>query len=131
MREVNLVVIHCSDSSNPKHDNIETIRKWHVEERGWTDVGYHYFVKSDGTVQRGRSEKDIGAHVSGHNARSIGICLHGRDGFTDAQLRALKTLVRSICKRYKLDIETQVKGHKDLQPNKTCPNFNVQEHICK
>lgn len=127
MREINLVVIHCSDSDNPKHDNIETVRKWHVEERGWSDIGYHYFIQSNGNVYRGRNESVIGSHVRGHNARSIGICLSGSKLFTDAQFRALKTLVTAICKKYKLDIKTQVKGHKDLQPGKTCPNFNIKD----
>lgn len=129
MREVNLVVIHCSDSDNPKHDNIETIRKWHTEERGWSDVGYHYFIDKAGVVFRGRDEAVVGAHVAGHNARSIGVCVSGRDRFTDAQFRALRQLVSGICRRYKLDTKTQVKGHKDLQPAKTCPNFDVQEKL--
>lgn len=129
MRKVNLVVVHCSDSDNPKHDNIETIRAWHMGERGWSDVGYHYFIQSSGNVQRGRSEGISGAHVAGHNARSIGICLHGRDRFTDAQFRALKELVAGICRRYGLDIKTQVKGHRDLQPAKTCPNFEIKDYL--
>ncbi len=129
MREVNLVVIHCSDSDIQAYDNIETIRKWHIEERGWSDIGYHYFIDKRGSVHRGRDEATVGAHVAGHNARSIGICLSGRKQFTDAQFRALKELLVSICKRYNLDIKTQVKGHRDLQPAKTCPNFEVQDLI--
>lgn len=127
-RQVNLVVVHCSDSDNPKHDNIETVRTWH-KEKGWNDIGYHYFIDRAGVVFRGRSEDTIGAHVAGHNARSIGVCLSGRDTFTDAQFRTLKELVGGICRHYKLDMKTQVKGHRDLQPAKTCPNFEVQEKL--
>ncbi len=128
-REVNLVVIHCSDSDNPAHDNIETIKKWHVEERGFSDVGYHYFINQSGDVFPGRSEDTVGAHVAGFNSGSIGICLSGRQSFTGAQFRALKELVADICAGYGLDPKTQVKGHRDLNPGKTCPNFEIQEKL--
>jgi hypothetical protein len=151
MRKIDLVVVHCSDSDVPAHDNIETVRKWHTLPKmpesvkkdiasgklpksetykygnGWSDIGYQYFIDKSGVVHRGRSEATVGAHVSGHNARSIGVCVSGRERFTDAQFRALKELLKDICTRHKLDIKTQVKGHRDLQPAKTCPNFEIKD----
>lgn len=128
MRVIDKIIIHCSDSDNPKHDNVETIRAWHIE-RGFTDIGYHYFISKDGIVHAGRDESTVGAHVAGHNSQSIGICLSGRNGFTGSQFRALKDLVNDLCVGYGLDVKTQVKGHRDLQPGKTCPNFEVQEKL--
>ena len=100
-RLINLIVLHCSDSDHPHHDNVETIRKWHTE-RGFTgpdgvegtedDIGYHFVITKDGTVHAGRPVEAVGAHVHGHNANSIGICLTGktRSQFTPAQFRSLR-----------------------------------------
>lgn len=123
-RRIHCLIIHCSDSDIPAHDNIETIRKWHVEERGFTDVGYNYFVDKRGNVSPGRTEETVGAHCRGHNSGSIGICLSGRHDFTGDQFRALEALCRDICKRYDLE-KTQILAHADLDKNKTCPNFDV------
>ena len=85
-RHVDRVFLHCSASDDPDHDDIETIRRWHVDERGWSDVGYHYFIRSDGTLQEGRPLERIPAAQAGHNAghrrdlpaRAGGRELHGR-----------------------------------------------------
>ena len=123
MRLINLVVCHCSDSDIPAHDNIDTIRKWH-HERGWKDIGYHYFINKAGDVFPGRPEEDIGAHVKGHNSRSIGICLSGRNKFTDEQFRSLERICLDIVKRYGLS-KLDILAHHDLDALKTCPNFDL------
>lgn len=130
MRKINLIVVHCSDSDIPAHDNVETVRRWHVQERGFSDIGYHYFIDKGGHVYPGRTEDTIGAHVKGHNSRSIGICLSGRTEFTDDQFQALEVLLKDICHRYSLE-KKDILGHRDLQPAKTCPNFDVHEKISK
>lgn len=130
MRVINLIVIHCSDSDAVSHDNIETIRGWHVNERGWKDIGYQYFIDKRGVVFPGRPEESIGAHVSGHNARSIGICLSGRTGFTSNQFSSLEGIVKDLCKRYGLD-KSDIVGHCDLDNHKTCPNFDVHALVSK
>lgn len=127
MRVINLVVIHCSDSDIPSHDNIDTIRKWH-HERGWKDIGYHYFIDKTGNVYTGRLEEHIGAHVKGYNSRSIGICLSGRDKFTDEQFRSLERLSLDILKRYGLS-KLDVLAHCDLDAFKTCPNFDLESLV--
>ena len=77
------VFIHCSASDNPKHDDVDVIRKWHVDEppygRGWSDIGYHYFIKKDGTLEIGRSLERTPAAQRGYNRGSFAICLHGLD----------------------------------------------------
>lgn len=112
-----IAIIHCSDSDIPAHDSIDVIRKWHTEERGWNDVGYHWFIQSDGTIQKGRSMKQYGAHCKGYND-CVGICLHGRENFTWAQYIALGELIEELeC--------TEVYGHYEFS-EKTCPNFDVE-----
>jgi len=129
MRQINLVVVHCSDSDNFDHDNISAIKQWHLA-RKFTDVGYHYFIQKDGTVQKGRDESVIGAHVKDHNAHSIGICLSGRNGFHDEQFESLKKLLTEMIRKYNLQW-SDVVGHRELTKNKTCPNFDIHSYTSK
>ena len=52
-RAVDRVFLHCSASDRLEHDDIEVIRDWHVNGNGWSDVGYHFFIRKDGTVEDG------------------------------------------------------------------------------
>ena len=64
----------------------------------------------------------VGSHAEGHNARSLGICLIGKDKFTPAQWNSLKALVGGLVKEF----SCPVKGHYEVATNgKTCPNFSV------
>lgn len=123
-RKIHWIICHCSDSDVPTHDNIDTIKDWHVNQNGWSDVGYHYFLRKDGTVEIGRPEDKIGSHVKGHNSNSIGICMSGKKDFTEAQFRALEVLLIDICGRHNLE-KKDILGHCDLNGNKTCPNFDL------
>lgn len=100
-----------------------------------TSVGYHFVIYTTGTVVTGRHLDEVGAHVQGHNANSIGICLIGTDAFTAAQWEALGKLVDGLRKTYPA---ARVCGHRDLSPDKngdgkitsnewlkTCPGFDV------
>ena len=106
MREINKIIIHCSDS---EFGSKKLIDKWH-KERGWDGCGYHYVITNgiddymvkynknhDGLVQEGRPIEKMGAHVKGHNKDSIGICLIGKSNFTPAQLYvSLPQLLRDL-----------------------------------
>ena len=125
MRKIVSVVLHCSDSDIPRHDNIATIDDWH-RARGWSKVGYHWFVRRDGTVERGRDEAEVGAHAKNHNKGSIGVCLSGKT-FSSAhtpQFTAAVKLVEEILSRHKLTW-ANVMLHRDLDRGKTCPNFTL------
>jgi N-acetyl-anhydromuramyl-L-alanine amidase AmpD len=130
MRFLDLIVVHCSDTPSERTVTVDDIRKWHVEERGWDDIGYHYVIYQDGSVHKGRALDVPGAHVSGHNTHSIGICLiggwKGSDDYSDLQLRSLSELISSL-KVSLPDSSLQVKGHCDLDSGKTCPNFDVSD----
>ena len=124
MRKINCIIVHCSDSDIPDHDNIETIRNWHVKERNFSDVGYHYFIQKNGTVEPGREEHRVGAHCQGSNSNSIGICLSGKNEFTKDQFKSLELLLIEICGKYDLE-KKDILGHCDLNKGKSCPNFDL------
>lgn len=110
---------------------VEEIRLWHTRDNGWKDIGYHWVIRRDGTVEAGRAEDVVGAHASGHNHDSIGICLVGgmradRKGvdfnFTAAQVLSLLKLVDEIEERYGPLVKV---GHRDVAPAKECPGLDV------
>jgi len=115
------MIIHCSDSDVPEHDNIEAIRRWHVDERGWKDVGYHFFIRKDGSIEKGRDVRIAGAHCKGHNHDSVGICLSGKKEFTLDQYIALGALMQIIHIEYG---PMDVYPHNHYDSGKTCPNFD-------
>lgn len=143
MRRINKIIIHCSASDDPAHDNLEVIKDLHTSPpskvfkwgkyttngRGWVDVGYHFFISKNGVLFNGRSEDIIGAHVRGHNRDSIGICLSGERGLPTAeQEKTLESICKDLCKRYALS-KMDIIGHNDLDNKKTCPNFDVHELV--
>lgn len=86
MRKINDLIVHCAATYDTMDIGVKEIRKVHVDENGWKDIGYHFVIRRDGTVEKGRDVSVIGAHVLNHNANSIGICLAGglskKDGKT-------------------------------------------------
>lgn len=122
MREIKKHIIHCSDSI---YGDVNSIRRYHMN-KGWRDVGYHFVIKQDGTIEIGRPIEIMGAHCKGHNKNSIGTCLIGRNVFTKEQFNSLQKLHKSLEKIFgKLPAEPHNK-YTDL---KTCPNFNVNNVI--
>ncbi len=124
------IIIHCSATPEGRDVDIETVRGWH-KGRGWRDVGYHYFVKLDGTVQVGRKETDSGAHTIGHN-NDIGVCYAGgmnidmtkpMDTRTEEQKQAIIDVIKDIKTRYP---DAKVYGHRDFSA-KACPSFDAKE----
>lgn len=131
VREVLKVVVHCSDSPDDRDIGLTEIDSWHKERFTGVNIegqqiycGYHYIIRRDGTVEVGRPEFYAGAHVNGHNRDSIGICWIGRKEITPEQTGMLINLIRNICLRYALT-SSNVFGHTELNPSKTCPNINM------
>jgi N-acetyl-anhydromuramyl-L-alanine amidase AmpD len=119
-RTINKIIIHVADTPESMDIGVNEIRSWHTA-KGWNDVGYHYVIRRDGTIEVGRQESKIGAHCRGYNWESIGICMVGRNMFTDIQWDSLAKLVKSLDGRY----GATVHGHRDFDKHKTCPNFDV------
>ena len=120
--KITKVVVHCSDTPNGRETSAEDIHRWH-RERGWDGIGYHHVIKLNGEIEAGRPRFWQGAHADPFNKDSIGVCLVGRDEFTADQMRALEGLILSYKAEYS---DAQVLGHNDLNPHKTCPNFDVK-----
>ncbi len=146
MRPINLIVVHCSATPANRDIGVAEIRAMH-KQRGFNDIGYHHVVRRDGRVEVGRSEAVAGAHVVGHNAKSIGVCLVGgvkpdmtaETNFTPAQHAALEQLLRQLKARF---TGARICGHRDLSPDrngngkvergewvKDCPTFDVAEWL--
>lgn len=125
-RPVDRVFLHCSASDHAHHDDVEVMRRWHVDGNGWSDVGYHLFIRKDGTVQDGRPLERIPAAQAGHNTGSIAICLHGLalENFTTAQYDAVIALSREIQAAYAGMVTFH--GHCEVA-NKACPVFPYRE----
>ena len=105
-----------------KYINAMDIHKMHLQF-GWEGIGYHKVILRSGKIENGRPEYWIGAHVKGKNNISLGVCLIGRDNFTNSQYLSLEKILKS----WKLNFpEAKILGHCDTgDTNKTCPNFDV------
>ena len=139
------IIIHCSLSN---YGNTDIIRKWHMNERKWSSIGYHYIIKNgyetssdlrnerydedmNGVIENSLSPNIRGIHCKGQNTNSIGICLIGgtlketRTYFTGEQLDTLILKVIELMTEYNIDIE-KVYPHTKFSSYKTCPNFDVE-----
>ena len=118
---IDKIIIHCSDTPNGRHTTAEDIHRWHLE-RNWSGIGYHYVIRVDNTLDFGRPDYWQGAHASGHNKDSIGICLVGRDEYNEDQWRILSDLLRKKLIQYP---GAKIIGHNEVS-TKSCPGFDVQ-----
>jgi N-acetylmuramoyl-L-alanine amidase len=127
------IAIHCSASATQDFSAAD-INRWHLKE-GWACIGYHYVIKRDGTLEEGRHEQQIGAHVSGYNHNSLGICMVGgvnKEGkpfnnFTDEQFKTLELLLKHLKPKYP---KAKIQGHNEFpKVAKACPSFPVQEWL--
>ncbi|MCE2516458.1 MAG: N-acetylmuramoyl-L-alanine amidase [Alphaproteobacteria bacterium] len=120
---INYLVVHCSDTPDDEFLTAADIHQMHLGF-GWHGVGYHRVICRDGTLEMGRPDYWVGAHVYEHNQESLGVCLIGRHDFTDAQMNALETLLKDWTARYP---DAEIRGHCDFDnTTKTCPNFDAR-----
>lgn len=130
------IAIHCS-ATGPKQDfGAADIDKWH-RAKGWKCIGYHYVIRRNGTVEEGREEATIGAHVENWNSVSIGVCMVGGvdandpkkavNNFTPEQFASLKQLLVDLKIRYPSAI---IQGHRDFpKVAKACPCYDVKSWL--
>ena len=123
--------MHCSATPEGRDVKTETIKDWHVNGNHWKDIGYHYVIELDGSIHKGRDENVIGAHCSGQNANSIGICYVGgvakdgktpKDTRTDAQKHSLLELLKELKAKY---TNATIHGHREFAA-KACPSFDAK-----
>jgi N-acetylmuramoyl-L-alanine amidase len=123
--KTNKLIIHCADTPAGMDIGAAEIRRWHVQDNKWADIGYHYVVRRNGTVEKGRDDLTPGAHTRGHNHDSLGICLvGGKPGpnFTSRQWVTLAGLIATLKAQHPGAV---VKGHRDYDSGKDCPGFDV------
>lgn len=128
MKPITEIIIHCSATREGADYHASDIDRWH-KQRGFKRIGYHYVIDLDGTIEGGRPENEIGAHCTGHNSNSIGVCYIGglsadgkpKDTRTDAQKRSLQQLLRMLVKKYP---QATIHSHRDFA-NKACPSFDA------
>ena len=124
-----MIVLHCSGIMPNQHQDIKDVDAYH-KSKGWNGVGYHFYVRRDGTVEYGRRLDEVGAHVVNHNKHSIGICYEGgldsageaADTRTPEQVRALREIVERMHAYFPHAV---IVGHHDLNPTKPCPCFDA------
>lgn len=132
--DIKYIVVHCSASPPNVFVDASVIDSWH-RKRGFLRIGYHFVILTTGEVQVGRKLNEVGAHASGYNAESIGICLAGginpagkpADNFSPNQKVALADLIQKLRVSHGM-AAAEVLGHRDLPDvRKDCPCFDVRK----
>lgn len=132
MNPITHIVVHYAATYPDQNITAADIDLWH-RQRGFNRIGYHWFIRRDGTEEQGRPEHVIGAHVANQNTGKIGICWAGgldratgpnvgHDNRTPAQTETLIRRIRDIKRRWPA---AEVVGHRDLAATQ-CPGFDVR-----
>lgn len=146
MREINLIVVHCSATRADRDFTENDLEVCH-RHRGFNGAGYHFYIRKNGDIKNTRPLEKPGAHALGYNAHSIGICYEGgldvryrpADTRTEWQKHSLRVLIRTLLMDYP---GCRVCGHRDLSPDrngdghispeewvKECPCFEVTSKL--
>lgn len=129
-RKVDEIIIHSTATPEGREHDVEDIRGWHKARR-YIDIGYHFLIKIDGTIEVGRNLDKTGAHVRGKNTGTIGIVyvggtdenLNPKDTRTQEQKTSMKKLINWLWEKFG---HLKVSGHNDYV-NTACPSFKVNE----
>lgn len=144
------ITVHCSANRVGRYLTAQELREYHLA-KGWSDIGYHFVIRTDGAVEDGRPITKQGAGVYGHNKNNVHICLvgglnsSGKPAFTysNEQMNALFALILDLVSEYGIAFEN-VCGHRDFSPDlngdgkitseewiKQCPCFDVKPWLVK
>lgn len=131
------LVIHTA-AYDGEHDDLEDIIRWH-KERGFRTIGYHYYIRKDGQIRKGRDNDRIGAHcrASGMNYKSLGICFeghHDKEEWTVSQKESFRVLCTTLMERHNIPKE-RIIGHREAYeqdpPPKTCPGTKIDMDVVR
>lgn len=134
-RRITEIIVHCTATPEGRECSVKEIRQWHLA-RGFSDIGYHYVIHLDGSLENGRDVDLSGAHCTGHNTNSIGVCYVGgcgkdgktpKDTRTEEQKVVLLSLLFDLKKMYP---GAKIYGHRDFA-NKACPSFDARKEFQK
>lgn len=135
MRKIKYLVIHCSATRADRDFPVESLRRCHVQQNHWSDIGYHFYITKDGTIYPCRPTSKSGAHVKGYNWCSLGICYEGgldphgnpADTRTVLQKASMKELIKKL---HALHPDAEILGHRDFPGvKKACPCFDVKKWL--
>ena len=129
MRVITKIIVHCTATKEGQTVTVPDVIRWH-KARGFNTIGYHYLIGLNGERWNGRPIEQIGAHTTGHNTNSIGICYVGgldmnlkpKDTRTPAQKTALISLIKELKQKY---LQATIHGHREFA-NKACPCFDAR-----
>jgi N-acetyl-anhydromuramyl-L-alanine amidase AmpD len=128
------IVIHCAATPAKMDIGAKEISEWH-KARGFSEIGYHFVIRRDGSRETGRNINAVGAHVVGYNHKSVGICLVGgmdrdnkkpENNFTKEQFATLNLTLKELHDEFPRAV---IVGHRDLDAGKACPSFSVSEYM--
>ncbi|SCK04525.1 Uncharacterized protein potentially involved in peptidoglycan biosynthesis [uncultured Clostridium sp.] len=129
--EPTILVYHHTAIKNISPEDINKLHK----NKGWKGIGYHYYIRKDGTIYKGREDYAEGSHVKGYNKDSIGICLEGNfeeEYLSGEQIEALKKLSVYICLKYNIkDILPHRELGKTLCPGKNFPLEEIKNEVIR
>ena len=136
MRNIDSIIVHCSATKAGQDFTAADIDCWH-RERGFNGIGYHYVIRLDGKLEKGRDVSLAGAHCRGWNERSVGICYIGgldengrpADTRTNAQKRVLYQIIMDLQRQY---TSPDLNGDGVIEPYeyvKACPCFDVRAFL--
>jgi N-acetyl-anhydromuramyl-L-alanine amidase AmpD len=123
-----MIVMHHIGCTNRDVSAAE-VHRWHLAN-GWAGIGYHYLIRKDGTIERGRPVDTVGAHCYGENYHTVGVNVVGDFETawpTDAQMKSATRLVAALCRMYRIRPgEDTIVGHRDLLST-ACPGQNLYD----
>ena len=130
MRKITEIIVHCTATPEGRWHTVADVDHWH-RQRGFFGIGYHFLVLLDGTIATGRPLWRVGAHCTGHNTHSVGICYVGgldaqgkpKDTRTPEQRKAMQQLIQLLKSVF---VGATVYGHRDFAA-KECPCFDAKK----
>ena len=122
------IILHCSATPDGQEFSWDAIKRYHVHNRGWTDIGYHYGVEYNAgnlVLLQGRKPWVMGAHCKAakRNGDSLGVCVVGQFDDEPPSNEVFETAVRflaQLCFVFRIS-PMNVRGHREYTDMKTCP----------
>ena len=117
-KKTDYIILHHSTANI----SVESVHISHLNQ-GWCGIGYHFYIRKNGTIYRGRPMNTIGAHAVGYNSVSIGVCFEGNfenETMCDAQIKAGQELVLYLKNIYP---SSAVLKHSNVTAT-ACPGIN-------